>query len=127
MMFSESRSASEALEDRRTQPRPCISSIARFEQRDAGVYIELEAIALSREIPAALRFVADPSVRRVSRNSLLASLQQTEEGVRGSIVNGRHVCRRSGKCRTTAGLAQILPLDGTRPTQPGMTWQRRTM
>jgi hypothetical protein len=86
MMFSESRSASEAQEDRRTQPRPCISSIARFEQRDAGVYIELEAMAQSREIPAALRFVADPSVRRASRNSLLASLQQTEEAVRGSLV-----------------------------------------
>jgi len=86
MMFSESRSASEALEDRRTQPRPCISSIARFEQRDAGVYIELEAMAQSREIPAALRFVADPIVRRVSRNSLLASLQQTEEASRGSFV-----------------------------------------
>jgi hypothetical protein len=90
------------------------------------MYIELEAIALSRQIPAALGFVADPSVRRVSRNSLLASLQQTEEGVRGSLVNGRQVCRCSGKCRTTAGLAQILPLDGTRLTQPGITWQRRT-
>jgi hypothetical protein len=33
-----------------------------------------------------LRFVADPSVRRASRNSLLASLQQTEEAVRGSLV-----------------------------------------
>ena len=85
MMFSESRSASGAQEDRRTQPRPCIGSIARFEQRDAGVYIELEAIAMSREIPAALRFVADPSVRRASRNSLLASLQRTEEAVRGSL------------------------------------------
>jgi hypothetical protein len=55
-------------------------------QRDAGVYIEFEAIALSREIPAAVRFVADPIVRRVSRASLLASLQQTVEAVRGSFV-----------------------------------------
>jgi hypothetical protein len=69
-MFSESRSASEAQEDRRTQPRPCISSIARFEQRDAGVYIELEAMALSREIPAALRFVA---TGRVSAKKILAA------------------------------------------------------
>ena len=43
MMFSKSNSASGAQEDRRTQPRLCISSIARLEQRDAGVYIELEA------------------------------------------------------------------------------------
>src|SRR5258708_7964557 len=27
-------------------------SIARFEQRDGGVYVELEAVALSRDIPA---------------------------------------------------------------------------
>jgi len=58
-------------------------SVARLEQRDSGVYIEIEAIALSRDIPAALRFVADPIVRRVSRNSLLISLQQTEQAVRG--------------------------------------------
>jgi hypothetical protein len=48
---------------------------------------------MSREIPAALRFVADPSVRRASRNSLLASLQQTEEAVRGSLVT---VARSAG-------------------------------
>jgi len=63
-----------------------LSTIARFEQTDDGVYVEFEAIALSREIPAALRFVADPIVRRVSRNSLLASLEQTEEAVRGNFA-----------------------------------------
>jgi hypothetical protein len=56
-------------------------SIARFEQRDGGVYVELEAVALSRDIPAALRFAVDPVVRRVSRNSLLTSLQQTGDAV----------------------------------------------
>lgn len=61
-------------------------SIARFEQRDGGVYLELEAIALSREIPVAVRLVADPIVRRVSRNSLLISLRQTEDAVNGSRV-----------------------------------------
>lgn len=61
-------------------------SIARFEQRDGGVYVELEVVALSRDVPAALRFVVDPIVRRVSRNSLLTSLQQTQEAVRGNNV-----------------------------------------
>ena len=51
-------------------------------ERDGGVYIELEAIALSRDIPVALRWVVDPIVRRVSRNTLLISLQQMEEAVR---------------------------------------------
>jgi hypothetical protein len=50
------------------------------------VYVELEAIALSRDIPLAVRFVADPIVRRVSRNSLLISLQQTEDAMRHAFV-----------------------------------------
>ncbi len=68
-------------------------SIARFEQRDAGVYVELEAIALSREIPLAARFFVDPIVRRVSRNSMLISLRQTREALCG---NDALTARRAG-------------------------------
>lgn len=57
-------------------------SITHFEERDGGVYIEVEAIALSRDIPTVLRWVVDPIVRRVSRASLATSLQQTEAAVR---------------------------------------------
>jgi len=64
-----------------------LHSIARLEQRDDGVYVELEAIVLSRDIPAAARFVVDPIVRRVSRNSLLISLHQTEEAVGGQLAD----------------------------------------
>jgi hypothetical protein len=64
-------------------------SFARLEERDGGVYIELEAIALSRDIPAALRLVVDPIVRRVSRSSLETSLQQTADAVRASATTGR--------------------------------------
>jgi len=66
-------------------------SIARFEERDGGVYVELEAMALSRDIPGAFRWVADPIVRRVSKNSLLTSLRQMEEAVRsteGTVAGG---------------------------------------
>jgi hypothetical protein len=57
-------------------------SFARYEERDGGVYVELEAIALSRDIPPTLRWVVDPIVRRVSRSSLTTSLQQTADAVR---------------------------------------------
>src|SRR5271157_361498 len=57
-------------------------SLARFEERDGGVYVELEAIALSRDVPVALRWLVNPIVRSVSRNSMLVSLQQTKEAVR---------------------------------------------
>jgi hypothetical protein len=59
-------------------------SIARLAQSDDGVYVEIEAIALSRQVPAAMRFLVDPIVRRVSRNSLLTSLQKTEEAAGGN-------------------------------------------
>jgi hypothetical protein len=60
------------------------------------------SIALSREIPAALRFVVDPIGRRVSRNSLFGLLQQTERSGARQLRHGRQVCRSFGKCRTIA-------------------------
>lgn len=58
-----------------------LSSITRLEERDGGVFAELEAIALSRDIPAAFRLVVTPIVRRVSRDSLATSLHQTKVAV----------------------------------------------
>jgi hypothetical protein len=58
-----------------------LSSITRLEERDGGVYAELEAIALSRDIPAAFRLFVTPIVRRVSRDSLATSLHQTKVAV----------------------------------------------
>ena len=56
-----------------------VMSVARLEERDGGVYIEVEALALSREIPGAVRIFVEPIVRRVSHNSVLTSIQQTEQ------------------------------------------------
>ena len=64
-------------------------SVARFEQRDGGTYVEVEAIALSRDVPTALRWVVNPIVRRVSRSSMLVSLQQMKEAVRLTEDAGR--------------------------------------
>jgi len=33
----------------------------RFEERDGGVYVEVEAIALSRDVPASLRWLVEPT------------------------------------------------------------------
>jgi hypothetical protein len=62
-----------------------LSTISRFEERDGGVYIETEAMALSRPIPMALHWVVDPIVKRVSRASLSTSMEQTREAA-GSYV-----------------------------------------
>jgi hypothetical protein len=73
-------------------------SIARFEERDGGIYVEVEAIALSRDVPVAVRWVVNPIVRRVSRNSMLISLQQTKEAVRSTEAENR-----KAKSSTVAG------------------------
>ncbi len=62
-----------------------IHSVARFEERDGGVYLEVEAMVLSRDVPAALRWIIDPIVRRVSQDSLRTSLQQTRAAVRSAV------------------------------------------
>jgi hypothetical protein len=57
-------------------------SVGRFEERDGGVYVEVEAVVLSRDIPVALRWLVVPLVRRISRAALVTSLQQTRTAVR---------------------------------------------
>ena len=57
-------------------------SIERFVERDGGVYIEIEAIGLSRDIPPSLRWIVEPIVRHVSRGSLILSLGQTVNAIR---------------------------------------------
>jgi hypothetical protein len=64
-----------------------LSSITRLEERDGGVYAELEAIALSRDIPEAFRLFVTPIVRRVSRDSLATSLHQTKIALDASLAN----------------------------------------
>jgi len=56
-------------------------SITRYAERDGGVFLEREAMGLSRDIPASLRWVIEPVIRRVLRASIITSLQQTEDAV----------------------------------------------
>jgi hypothetical protein len=74
-----------------------LHSIARYEERDGGVYFELEAIALTRNIPAALRWLVSPVVNHLSINSLTTSLRETRDAV--SSLNGRP--QRLASCSTS--------------------------
>jgi hypothetical protein len=58
-----------------------LHSIARYEERDGGVYLELEAIALTRTIPWSLRWMVSPIVNHLSINSMVTSLRQTRDAV----------------------------------------------
>ena len=72
-----------------------IYSFARFEGRDGGVYVELEVIVLSRDIPVAVRWVVNPIVRRVSKNAMLTSLRQMEEAVDSTAGTAGRLAKQS--------------------------------
>jgi hypothetical protein len=56
-------------------------SFTKFEESDGGVYIELEALGLSRDVPSLLRWLVDPIVEHLPRNSLHATLEETRAAV----------------------------------------------
>ena len=68
-----------------------LHSIARYEERDGGVYLELEAIALTRDIPASVRWLVKPVVNHLSINSLTTTLRQTRDAVNSSSAAARHI------------------------------------
>jgi len=56
-------------------------SIQRFEARDGGVYTELKAIALTRNVPFELQMLVRPILQHLPRTSMIATLQKTREAV----------------------------------------------
>ena len=56
-------------------------SIARYEERNGGVLLELEVLALTRDVPEGLRWLVNPMMNKLSVNSLTSTLRQTREAV----------------------------------------------
>ena len=91
-----------------------LASIARYVQRDGGVYFELEAMGLSRDVSASLRWLAEPIVRRVSRASLSTSLRQTENAVRARVeLANRPTSTRGSVAATPRGRTESQDLHAT--------------
>ena len=55
--------------------------ITRYEEREGGVYLEVEAIALTRDIPASLRWLVSGIVKHLSFDSMETMLRQTRDAV----------------------------------------------
>ena len=56
-------------------------NVTRLEQRDDGVYIEMEMIGMSRGIPVLLRWLIQPLAERLPRDTVQATLQDTRDAV----------------------------------------------
>ena len=58
-----------------------LNSFWRFEERDGGVYLECEAISLTRDVPTGLGWLIDPIIRALPRDSLTNTLNSTNRAV----------------------------------------------
>jgi hypothetical protein len=56
-------------------------TITKFEESDGGVYIELEALGLSRDVPVMFRWLVDPIVEHLPKNAVRATLEETRNAV----------------------------------------------
>jgi len=57
-------------------------SMNRLEQRDGGVYIEMEMISLSRGIPIEFEWLIKPLIEHMPRTIMLETLKETRNAVR---------------------------------------------
>ncbi len=58
----------------------------RFLERDGGVYVQLESIALSRSVPAVFAWLVNPLLRKLPRETLSSLLTSTRAAVTKKFV-----------------------------------------
>jgi hypothetical protein len=59
----------------------------RFQEKDGGVYVQCEAVSLTREIPTGLGWLLRPLVTKIPRESLNKVLSRTRDVVQQQIKN----------------------------------------
>jgi hypothetical protein len=58
-----------------------LKTYGRYEERDGGTYLQSESISLSRDIPAAFRWIVAPLVRRFAKGTWAETLAATRSAV----------------------------------------------
>ena len=54
----------------------------RFQERDGGVYVECRAISLTRDVPFGLRWIIEPIIQHLPKESLVNTLEATRQAAR---------------------------------------------
>ena len=67
---------------------------SRCVERDGGVYVQIEFLALSRTVPAAFAWMVNPYIRSVPRDYLKRYLEQTRAGVLSQSVSSSKIYSR---------------------------------
>jgi hypothetical protein len=63
-----------------------------YEERDGGLYMQIESISLTRGIPTGLGWVVEPFVESVPRESLEFTLRNTRKALQQSGMRDRAAC-----------------------------------
>jgi len=58
-----------------------LNTFWKFEERDGGVYLECQAISLTRDVPAGLGWLINPIIRTLPRDSLTNTLRATRQAL----------------------------------------------
>ncbi len=66
-----------------------LNSYWKFQQRDGGVYVECQAISLSRNVPTGLGWLIEPIVRQLPKQSLESTLDSTRKAVQVKLAEAR--------------------------------------
>jgi hypothetical protein len=53
----------------------------RYEQKDGGVYMQVEAISLSRDVPGILAWFVDPIIHRVAHETMASLLDANRRAI----------------------------------------------
>jgi hypothetical protein len=65
-----------------------LNSFWRFQERDGGVYVECEAISLTRDVPTGLGWLINPIIRSLPKDSLVNTLTATKQAALGMAPAG---------------------------------------
>lgn len=87
----------------------------RVEQRDGGVYVQVESIALSRRVPALFAWLINPLIRSIPRAILSELLTATRKAVlQAKSPPGKPASPGRGPAETQMGMDRIRRLPGGR-------------
>jgi hypothetical protein len=77
-------------------------SFARFEERDGGLYLELEVVGLSKDVPVSVRLLLKPVIDHVAQQGLATKLDQTRRAIKSRDITSIGLGASLGSVRMAA-------------------------
>lgn len=93
----------------------------RFQEKDGGVYIQLESIALSRGVPVLLRWLINPIIKRIRRESLFRLLKSTRTALTNKSAAAARLPPPQHNQTDRLGMDSPPPPSSTAPVDTGLS------